>query len=268
MTRITTLIILPLALMLGACDREDTDNAEPKDGAVAQDDEGGRGPHGRGGLKKLDTDKDGTISLAEAKGHRIADKFAEIDVDKDGKLSRDELHAMKKGHHGKGERGWHGERGEGERGWHGKDPAERAAMMMARFDADKDGSLTAAELGEHPHMAEKFAELDADKDGKLSTTELAAMKHGKDPAERAAKMMARFDADKDGSLTAAELAEHPHMAEQFAEVDTDKDGKLSVAELTAFKASHPGKGHGRGHGRGHGEGHEKGRGEGHDEARG
>ena len=202
MNRITTLIILPLALMLGACDREDTDNAEPNEGAVADADEGGRGHgHGRGGLRKLDTDKDGMISLAEASGHRIADKFAEIDADKDGKLSRDELHAMKKAHHG--------DRGEGDRGWHGKDPAERAAMVLARFDADKDGSLTAAEL-----------------------------------------------------------AEHPRMAEHFAEVDTDKDGKLTVAELTAFKASHPGKGHGRGHGKGHGRGHDKGRGEGHDKARG
>lgn len=192
MNRITTLLILPLALMLGACDREDTDNAEPNEGAVA--DEGGRGHgHGRGGLRKLDTDKDGMISLAEASGHRIADKFAEIDADKDGKLSREELHAMKKNHHGN--------RGEGDRGWHGKDPAERAAMVLARFDADKDGSLTAAEL-----------------------------------------------------------AEHPRMAEHFAEVDTDQDGKLTVAELTAFKASHPGKGHGRGHGKGH----DKGRGRGHD----
>ena len=81
-------------------------------------------------------------------------------------------------------------------------------------------------------------------------------------------MMAKFDADKDGALTAAELAEHPHLAEKFAEVDTDKDGKLSAAELTAFKTSHPGKGHGWGHGKGRGEGHEKGHGKGHDEARG
>ncbi len=267
MNRITTLIILPLALMLGACDREDTDNAEPNDEAVAQDGEGGRG-HGRGGLKKLDTDKDGAISLAEAKGTRLEGKFAEIDADKDGKLTRDELHAMRKNHHGKGERGERGDRGDRGEGWHGKDPAERAAMFMAKFDADKDGALTAAELAEHPHLAEKFAEVDTDKDGKLSATELTAMKHGKDPAERAARMMAKFDADKDGALTAAELAEHPHMAEKFAEVDTDKDGKLSAAELTAFKTSHPGKGHGWGHGKGRGEGHEKGRGKGHDEARG
>jgi Ca2+-binding EF-hand superfamily protein len=256
MTRISTIFILPLALMLGACDREDTDNAEPNDEAVAQSEDGERGHRGRGGLKKLDTDKDGMISLAEAKGHRIADKFAELDADKDGKLSRDELHAMKKGHHGKRGKGHEG--GKGERGWHSKDPAERAAKLMARFDADKDGSISVAEVADRPHLAEKFAALDADKDGKLNTAELAAMKHDKDPAERAAKFMAKFDADKDGALTAAELAEHPRLAEKFAEVDADKDGKLSAAELSAFKASHHGKGRGEGRegreGRGEGRG--------------
>ncbi len=237
-------ILLPIVLLI-ACDREDTDNAEPND-AVAPSADGARGDKGRGhgGLKKLDIDGDGMISQAEAKDSRIADKFAELDADKDGKLSKDELHAMK-GRHGKGP----------------KDPAERAAHFMEKFDADKDGAISSAEVASKPHFAEKFAELDADKDGKLTSTELQAMKgHGKgrgeghgpggkwqdmDPAERAAKMMTKFDADKDGSLTAAELAEHPKLAGKFAEVDTDKNGKLSTAELTAFKASH-GK-HGRGH---------------------
>jgi len=240
-------ILLPMVLLI-ACDREDTDNAEPRDAVVESADgaKGDKGHRGHGGLKKLDIDGDGMISQAEAKDSRLADKFAELDADKDGKLSKDELHAMK-GRHGKGP----------------KDPAERAAHFMEKFDADKDGAISSAEVAGHPHFADKFAELDADKDGKLTSTELQARKshgggrgeghgegHGKggkwqdmDPAERAAKMMAKFDADKDGSLTAAELAEHPKLAGKFAEVDTDKDGKLSTAELTAFKAQ--GK-HGRG----------------------
>ncbi|HEY0134226.1 MAG TPA: EF-hand domain-containing protein [Nannocystis sp.] len=244
-------IFLPIVLLF-ACDKEDTDNAEPNDAAVESND-GDRGHRGRGGLKKLDTDGDGMISQAEARDSRLADKFAELDADKDGKLSKDELHAMKgKGH----------------------DPAERAAHMLKKFDANNDGAITQAEVGDHPKLADKFAELDADKDGKLTSTELQAMRgpghgggHGKghdkgewhdmDPAQRAAKMMEKFDADKDGSLSAAELAEHPKLAGKFAEVDTDKDGKLSSAELTAFKAAHHGKGRGgpdgeRGRGRGRG----------------
>ena len=194
-TTIIKLFVLPLTLCFGACDREDTDNAEPNDEAVRdQADDAGRGPRG---LARLDVDKDGFISQAEAKDHRIADKFAELDGDKDGKLSREELQA------GKG-RGKHGE-GHGRR-----DPAERAAHMLAKFDANKDGAIGKDELGEHPRLGEHFAELDTDKDGKLTSAELQAMKgrgghggkHGdRDPAERAAHMLSKFDADKDGSLS-------------------------------------------------------------------
>ena len=91
-TTILKLFILPLTLCIGACDREDTDNAEPNDEAVsAKAGDEGRGPRG---LARLDVDKDGFISQAEAKDHRIADKFAELDADKDGKLTSAELQAM------------------------------------------------------------------------------------------------------------------------------------------------------------------------------
>lgn len=250
MTRNIKFFLLPLALCFAACDREDTDNAEPNDEVVAAkaDDEGHRGHRG---LARLDADKDGFISQAEAKDHRIAEKFAELDADKDGKLSRDELQAMK-GRHGGGRH--HGGPGGEHGGKHGpKDPAERAAHMLDKFDANKDGAIAREEVGEHPRLAEHFAEIDADKDGKLSGAELQAMKgppgkgegkgawHSKDPAERAAHMLDKFDADKDGSLSAAEVAEHPKLAGKFTEVDTDKDGKLSSAELTAFKAKRHGE---------------------------
>jgi Ca2+-binding EF-hand superfamily protein len=253
MTRTITIIklfLLPLTLGIAACDKEDTDNAEPNDEAVSDkaDGEGHRGPRG---LARLDVDNDGFISQAEAKDHRIADKFAELDADKDGKLSRDELQAMK-GRHGGGRGGKHGD-GHGDR-FGDKDPAERAAHMLARFDTNKDGAIGQDELADHPRLASHFAEVDTDKDGKLTSAELQAMKgrgdkHGgrgdkfadKDPAERAAHMLSKFDADKDGSLSAAELADHPKFAGKFAEVDTDKDGKLSTAELTAFKAKHQGE---------------------------
>lgn len=42
-TTIIKLFALPLALCFGACDREDTDNAEPNDEAVAQSEDGERG---------------------------------------------------------------------------------------------------------------------------------------------------------------------------------------------------------------------------------
>ena len=71
------------------------------------------------------------------------------------------------------------------------DPAERAAHMLSKFDADKDGSLSATELAEHPKLAGKFAEVDTDKDGKLTRDE---MEKGRELMK--AKMKARFEADR------------------------------------------------------------------------
>ena len=172
-------ILLPVALLV-ACDREDTDNAEPRDAAVAaQDDDdnghrGRRGHHGKGKdpakraahmLDKFDADKDGALTPAEVAQHpHFAGKFAELDADKDGKLTPGELQAMK----GRGE-----ERGHGR---HDMDPAERAAKALERFDADKDGALSVAEVADHPRLSGHFAEIDGDRDGKLSAAELTAFK--------------------------------------------------------------------------------------------
>lgn len=146
--------------------------------------------------------------------------------------------------------GHHGPRGGR---WHAKDPAERAAKILAKLDADGDGALVPAEVADRPRLAEHFAELDADGDGKLTGAELAAIDGppGMDPERRADKLLARFDADGDGVLVLAEVEDHPRLAEKFAAADGDGDGKLTRAELVAFKAAHPG-GHGRGHGPKHG----------------
>lgn len=116
-------------------------------------------------LAKFDADGDGSISREEVGEHpRLADRFADADSDKDGKLSREELKALK-GHPGKGKHGGHH-----------KDPAERAAWLLAKLDANSDGALSADEVGDHGHLAAKFAEADGDSDGKLTRDELVAFK--------------------------------------------------------------------------------------------
>lgn len=254
------LIALPLAFLVGACDTPET---TPNDDAIEVADESKTdGDHrGRGGkLARLDTDKDGFLSLDEAKAHpRLAERFAEIDTDKDGKLTRDELHAGK---------GKHGKRGDhhGAKGWGDKTPAERAAHKLAKYDSNNDKMLTRDEVEGH-RFAEKFAEIDADKDGKLTLEEITAYKtanpgkhHGKrgghgddwkgkemhgergdhhkgwskDPAERADKLLGKFDADKDSVLTRAELQD-TRFADKFAAADTNADGKLTRDELIAFR---------------------------------
>ncbi|MDC0721461.1 EF-hand domain-containing protein [Nannocystis bainbridge] len=113
-------------------------------------------------LAKFDANSDGALSREEVTEGPLAHKFAEADADSDGKLTREELKALKgRGKHGDGSH---------------KDPAERAAMMMAKLDANSDNALSADEVAQHPKLAEKFAEADSNSDGKLSREELVAFK--------------------------------------------------------------------------------------------
>ena len=89
--------------------------------------------------------------------------------------------------------------------------SEHAANADKRFemmDADKDGRITAAEIGashgaesaawakHRMSAAEKIRKLDADNDGALTRTEYAAGSQ---------RMFTKLDADGDGNLTAAEM---------------------------------------------------------------
>ncbi len=171
MVRSLSKVLLPFALLLGACDTDEPADAVD-DEEIAAPSQSEREAKHAGKFAKLDVDGDGAISKDELGDHKLAGLFDEIDGDGDGKLSKDEFFAAKKAHHkGKG------------RGHHGKgDPAERAAKLMGKLDADQDGALTKVETEDHHWLAEKFAEVDADQDGKLTIAELTAFKaahHGK-----------------------------------------------------------------------------------------
>jgi Ca2+-binding EF-hand superfamily protein len=153
-------VLLPLVLMLGACDTDEPAEAAD-DEEIAAPSQSDREARHAGKFAKLDVDGDGAL----------VGLFDEIDGDADGKLTKDEFFAAKKAHHG----------GKGER--HGKgDPAERAAKLMGELDADQDGALTKAETEAHRWLGEKFATVDGDADGKITIAELTAFKaahHGK-----------------------------------------------------------------------------------------
>lgn len=110
------------------------------------------GPMGRFDLKTFDRDGDGKVTLAEVQASR-ADKAKATDADGDGKLSADELIAA--------------------------DLARAKANIEARVkdriatqDADGDGKLSAAELLLPPAPDRIFARFDADKDGAVTQAEL------------------------------------------------------------------------------------------------
>jgi Ca2+-binding EF-hand superfamily protein len=234
MTRFTTMILMSLTLFTGACD-DHADDAVPAAEAESTEVEVAREGRRGGKLAGLDADKDGAITLAEARGSRVEAKFAELDADRDGKLTREEMAAMKR---------------HGGRGFH-KDPGKRAEMLLGKLDADKDGALSRAELAakfsEHKakfaeKFAEKFTAADANADGELNREELAAMKGGrhggrgfhKDPAKRAEFVLGRLDTDKDGAISKAEV-DGSRFAARFAAVDADGDARVTREELIAFR---------------------------------
>lgn len=122
---------------------------------------GRHGMHGSGVMGwavKLDTDGDGRISRIEATDSRMAERFDEMDVNRDGYLVASELRA-----HAAQQR------------------AEKATRhqqeMDAKFtaaDIDSDGRLSRSEVETAmPHVARAFAFLDEDRDGFLTRADIA-----------------------------------------------------------------------------------------------
>ena len=119
---------------------------------------GERGSH----FKKADTDGNGTLSRAEAeKGMPgLAKNFDQIDTNKDGQLSRDELKAFKKAHKG--------------------DRKAKADERFKHADTNGDGKISKAEAEKGaPRLAKKFDAIDTNKDGQLTQEELRAYRESK-----------------------------------------------------------------------------------------
>jgi Ca2+-binding EF-hand superfamily protein len=104
---------------------------------------------------------DGTLTTAELE--KAASALKQLDKDGDGKITREEARP-------EFDRGSFGGR-DGDRGGFGNfSPEDFAARMLERSDANKDGELTAEELGDRG--ARMLESGDANKDGKLDTDEL------------------------------------------------------------------------------------------------
>ncbi len=136
---------------------------------------------------KLDVNGDGVIDRKESAAHpRLAEKFDELDKNKDGKLSKEERPYRGDRKHGGDV---HGPRGEGRR------------EAMAKLDTDKDGRISRAEAtaGEGK-LASRFDGMDANKDGFVDRAD-----HEIRAKQRSDEWFAKADTDKDGKLTRAEL---------------------------------------------------------------
>lgn len=99
-------------------------------------------------MKHLDKDGDGLISHDEAQAApRLAKHFDEIDTNKNGFLSKDELVAAR---------------------------TRMKDAIFARIDTDADGRISRDEAAPFPRLARHFNHIDADKDGYLTKNELRA----------------------------------------------------------------------------------------------
>jgi len=200
----------------------------------------GFGFHGRSGmgLKQLDSNNDGVVTLEEALAAR-SPMFARIDANGDGVVDAQELEAETN-----------------------LNVAYWAKVMLHRFDSDADGKITKAEFaqktkrqprqasdsdddrrgwrghrhrgeGRHGWMRERrmtrsFDRFDLNSDGALDATEIeTAVKQR--VTRKGNRLVRRFDQDNDGRITREEF-EKP-ARDRFSMRDIDKDGKITEEDL-------------------------------------
>ncbi|UYY58850.1 EF-hand domain-containing protein [Sphingomonas sp. S2-65] len=172
---------------------------------------------GRGGpMMQADANHDGILTRQEALAAADA-RFAKLDTNKDGQLSREEHRATKRHHGGTYKRG-------------GADDAKRAGFhqrMLDRFDADKDGTLSDAERQAARQVWQAKRSAGGSPDGR--------------------GMKPRADTDGNGSVSLAEA--RTIATARFDRIDSNHDGRIDKAEREAAHAKHKAmRGHGRHHG--------------------
>ena len=113
-----------------------------------------RSSRSNSGLMRYDTNKDGVVDRAEWKAGQEA-RFKQLDTNKDGKLTQDELFARTPA--------------VGNSVLPSDRQVERQSAYFQRLDANKDGVVS---LEEFMAQAERnFARCDVNKDGKTDTAE-------------------------------------------------------------------------------------------------
>jgi len=120
---------------------------------------------------------------------------------------------------------------------------DRVQHMFEKFDTNKDGVLTKAELPER--MQRHFDKVDKDGDGNLTKDE-ATLAYQERKEKRLTEMMMRFDTNSDGAVSEAEVV--AFATEKFKKADENGDGSLTKEEIMKMgPMMRPGGRHGKKH---------------------
>jgi len=147
-------------------------------------------------------DRNVTLTRAEAQAH-ATEKFAKLDVNKDGKLDASDRAAKR---------------------------SEMQAKMFERLDANNDGSISKAEWDQH--SADRTAKR-GEKRADAGTQGGPRGHHGKRGGHggHGGMMMARADTNGDKAITQAEF--QTAALARFDAADANKDGRVTPEERAA-----------------------------------
>jgi hypothetical protein len=199
------------------------------------------GPGARPGpFERLDTNKDGVITLDELRLVRTA-AFSRMDTNRDGFLIQSEMEAgmaaMRQGGRGEG-------MGRPERG------GRRGGMDITAADTNRDGTITRAEFDAAMSAAQSrrnakaasqhgqiFDRLDTNRDGSLSNTEIAAAQARRAEAGGPGRRGpmgggARLDTNNDQKVSLEEWLARPEPL--FERGDANRDGRVTRDEAAAI----------------------------------
>jgi Ca2+-binding EF-hand superfamily protein len=184
------------------------------------------GGHG-GFLTSADLNKDGVIDQTEFQASR--DKwFANLDGDKDGFVSADELKAFGDKMHAE----WAKKHADqADKPDANKKHGDFSQRILKRVDSDKDGKISKAEFD--AEGTKLFAKLDENSDGKIASDEMP-QRHW---ARFGGQMFDRIDADKDGKVTKAEF--QAAGEKMFQRMDKNGDGIIEKGEMQKPQGDQP-----------------------------
>lgn len=201
----------------GATDRPEGRRKDgPSDGPTDKQ----RSDRVRAHFKKVDKNGDGSLTADEAPNPEL---LKAADGNGDGAVTLEEFVAfVKKRAQGRREEGRREEGGREGRSGTRKRGGKMSAGMLRRWDRDGDGKVSAEEF---PGRDEAFKRFDSDKDGFLTPADVTAGERGK--KKQADTSFEACDKDGDGRLTRIEF---PGTNAEWRVRDQDGDGYLTRAE--------------------------------------